>query len=165
MKPFQYSRRHIGKPEFPLGSSIQRSGSQEKLIGYVQGQKASDLEERVGNSLSKSKIPFEFRVRVSALLGGITTAHANLPGETEIDFLIDNGQITPILVDGEIAHFMTPYQKIRDDEKIAAIDKFGEQMGWARSVRIPFTELRDQAAADNVIRRVANGQYIPQFAA
>lgn len=164
MKPYKYSERHIGTPEFPLGPTVQRTGSAEQLTGYIQNQKASDLEERVGNALNKRKIPFEFRVRVSALLGGLTTAHANLPGEAEIDFLIDNGQVTPILVDGEISHFMTPYQKLQDAEKVAAIDNFGRQMGWHESVRIPFTELRDQSAADNVIRRVADGSYIPQFA-
>ncbi len=162
-KPFRYSRRHPGRPEFPNGSTLQRTGSQEVLTGYIDGQKASDLEERFSNALNKFRVGAEFRVRVSALMGGLTKAHANLPGEAEIDFLVSAGRIIPVMIDGEIAHFMTPYQRQQDEEKTNAVNEFGANQGWHEVIRVPFTELRDQAAADNVVKRIIDGSYVPQF--
>jgi hypothetical protein len=163
MLPFKYDIRQIKRPHYsPQG--VNRIGSTEQLTGTIQGKPASDLEERVGKALEKLNINYEFRARISSLALGtrrLTMAHANMPGEIEIDHLIDNGgQMIPILIDGEIAHFMTLYQKLSDAEKTEGINAFGKVLGWHEVVRIPFTELKTQEEADHVVRRIVGGVYI-----
>ena len=165
---FKYRVVNPGAPEYVNGPSLQRIGSQEVLLGNIGGQKASDLEERFAKSLQKLSIPFDFRVRISSLVQGqrrLTTARANLPGELEIDFLTDFGQIIPILIDGEISHFATPYQAEQDREKESLIDNFGEDMNWHPVIRVPFTEMQTQEEVDGIVRRIINGSYVAQFVA
>jgi hypothetical protein len=162
-KPFKYVHRPIGRPEYhPDG--INRVGSTETLVGTVQGKPASDLEERMARALDKLKVGYEFRARITSQALGqrrLTLAHANLPGEVEIDHLVEADQTIPILVQGEISHFMTPYQKLVDTDKQASINEFGQALGWHEVIAIPFTELKTQDEADSVARRIVAGVYVP----
>jgi len=120
--------------------------------------KASDLEERVARALSQMEIPFQFRARVTSdALGNreLTRRFANIRGEVEIDMLCDRGgRITPIFVDGNIAHFYTPYQADEDKKKTAVVNEFGRSLGWKEAVRIPFWKLQDQDMANNTVRDI-----------
>ena len=155
MKPYQYRNRVIAAPEYTKENVI-RTGDQEVLSGQIGGMKASDIEERTARALDKLEIPFEFRVRLSSDALGrrqLTHEFANIRGEIEIDMLCDrNGQITPIFVDGQIAHYMTPYQRETDQAKAAATNDFGRRFGWREAVRIPFWKLQNQDMANRTIR-------------
>ena len=153
------------KPPNNTGAAVLRTGSQEVLTKSVDGQPASDLEERFANSLKTYKAQYSFRMRISALVGSqrLTSAHANMAGELEIDFLVGGNQTVPVQIQGEIGHFYTPYQALVDEEKQALINQFGLQYGWAPLVAVPFTELRDQTSADDVARRILNGTYVARY--
>ena len=165
MKPktFKYPVRRTRRPEY-TSEGVGRTGSAENLVGVIQGKTASDIEERMAKAFDKLEINYEFRARISSLALGerkLTKAMANLPGELEIDHLIDAGQVIPVMIDGEIAHFMTRHQADQDKEKTALVNEFGRGLGWHEVIRIPFTEIKSQEEADSVARRIANGTYIP----
>lgn len=128
----------------------------ESLTGFVLGQRASDLEERTARALDKIGIPYRFRVRISPLIPGrLTEAHGNVVGEVELDFLcFPPGQIYPLFIDGEIAHYMAEWQKELDEEKKAKADNALRAYNAQPSVRIPFWKLNNQAAADKTIREI-----------
>lgn len=166
LKLYRYVHRPLKAPEF-RSDGIRRTGNAEVLVGKIQDKTASDLEERLAKGLDKLKVAYEFRARISsAAVGGqhLTSTVRNIIGELEIDHLIYNNQIIPVLVQGEIGHFFTKYQRIQDAEKINAINEFGSTQNWHEVVEVPYTELKTQDAADSVARRIVNGVYIPQFA-
>jgi hypothetical protein len=156
--PYLYRQRPVAPPDLNYGHTVMRTGDQEVLSGEINGDKASDLEERSARSMSKMNIPIEFRVRItSEALGNqrLTKSRANIKGEIEIDFLAEyNGQVTPIFVDGEIAHFMTPHQADIDKQKADLANEFGERFGWRPAVRVPFWKLIDQDMADRTYREI-----------
>ena len=164
IKPFKYRIRGEARPEYSP-SGVNRVGQAETLTGRIQGKAASDIEERMARAFDKLKIQYEFRARITSTAVGaqrLTSTMANLPGELEIDHLLYTEQITPVLIDGEIAHFMTQYQRIQDIAKTALINAYGEGQGWHPVIRVPFTEIRSQEAADSVARRILFGSYFPQ---
>lgn len=167
MKPFKYRTRRVARPEFRQ-DGISRTGSGENLIGTVQGQKASDLEERMARALDKLQVAYEFRARISSSAAGeqrLTSVKANIAGELEIDHLIENGgQVIPVLVDGEISHFMTQHQKVQDDLNTDLINEYGTANGWNPAVHVPYTELQSQEEADRVARRIVDGLYVTGYA-
>ena len=95
----------------------------ENLTGMVQNKKASDIEERSARAISK--IPdwdYTFLVRISPLTGKLTQTFRNLPGEFEIDFLCQRGsELFPILIDGEVSHFLATWQKLQDEIRLSLI--------------------------------------------
>jgi hypothetical protein len=158
VKPYLYRMRPAGIPDYNYGQTVIRTGDQEQLTGLINDEKASDLEERSARAMGKLEVSSEFRVRItSEALGNqrLTSRRANVRGEIEIDFLAEqNGQITPIFVDGEIGHFMTPHQADIDKQKADIADEFGAQFGWRKSIRIPFWKLIDQDMADRTYREI-----------
>ncbi len=156
--PYLYRQRPATPPDMNYGQTVIRTGDQEQLTGQINGEKASDLEERVAKSLDKLEINFDFRVRITSEALGhqkLTSSRANIRGEVEIDMLCDrNGEVTPIFVDGEIGHFFTPYQAEIDKGKADLANEFGERFGWRPSVRIPFWKLIDQTATDKTVQEV-----------
>lgn len=158
LKPYLYRTRPIGTPDMNYGQTVIRTGDQEQLTGEINGEKASDLEERSFRSLSRLEVSTEFRVRITSEALGqqrLTSRRANIRGEVEIDFLCEKGgQVTPIFVDGEIAHFMTPHQADVDKQKADLANEFGRQFGWREAVRVPFWKLVDQEMADRTYRDI-----------
>jgi len=152
MKIYRYKSRAIQAPNYNQSKSVQRIGIEEVLTGLVQGQSASDLEERWARSMDRLGVQYDFRVRLSPLVAGtrrIGVAAQNAPGEIEIDFLAyHNGDTVPVQIDGEIAHFMTPAQAEADKEKTEAINATMEQVGAKELTRIPFTEILTKEMAD-----------------
>lgn len=157
-KPYKYRIRPVAPPEHEYGQTVIRTGDQEQLIGNINGMHASDLEERSYKSLNKLDVSTEFRVRItSEALGDqrLTRQFANIRGEVEIDFLCEHdGQTTPVFVDGQIAHFMTPYQADIDKAKADLTNEFGKQFGWREAVRVPFWKLLDQEMSDRTYRDI-----------
>lgn len=81
----------------------------EQLLGIVQDQEASDIEERFARACDKYKLGYDFQVS--------KLAPYNKPGEYRLDFLVqtDWGQL-PVAIDGEYAH-KTAAQKETDTLK------------------------------------------------
>lgn len=120
----------------------------ESLSGYVQEKSASDIEERTAIALSKLQISYAFQERVNPLVG-LTEVKQNIVGEAEIDFLCEYlGRLYPILVQGEISHFMTEAQAIKDEQKVAIIDTALAPYKAHPSILVPFTKLKNQDDAD-----------------
>jgi hypothetical protein len=156
MKPYQYRNRNITPPEYTR-ENVQRTGDQEVLTGRVQGMDASDLEERVARAMDRLEIEYQFRVRVTSdALGDrrLTREFANVRGEIEMDFLVSNGRVTPIMVDGQVSHFLTPAQAEEDQVKTNVVNEFGKRLGWREVVRIPFWKLVNQDMADRTVRDI-----------
>lgn len=165
MKPYKYQNPRIARPDFTV-QGVSRVGSMEQLTGFINGEKASDLEERMNNSFTALKVSSTFRQRISSLLSGsrrLQSAMTNLPGEVEIDLLLDHQPVIPVFIDGQISHFMSPWQRDKDIEKAAVVDEFGASMGWAHSVRVPFVDILTPEASDRVARRILEGTYQPTF--
>jgi hypothetical protein len=162
IKPFKYRIRREARNDYSP-SGISRTGSREVLSGIVQGKKASDIEERMARAFDRLETPYEFRARISSLAAGdrrLTKELLNLPGEIEIDYLVFSGQVTPVMVDGEISHFMTQAQKLEDEENTASVNEFGAALGWHEVVRVPFTEIETQEGAELVARKIVGGLYL-----
>jgi hypothetical protein len=156
LKPYHYRNPRVAPPDYTT-ENVLRAGDQEVLSGNIHGMKASDLEERVARALDRLEIGYEFRARLTSDALGrreLTNQFANIRGEIEIDFVCERGQTTPIFVDGQIAHFMTPHQADVDKEKENATNEFGRRLGWREAVRIPFWKLLDQAMTDRTIRDI-----------
>lgn len=157
IQPYKYRIRPVAPPEMDYGQTLNRVGEQEQLTGMIEGMKASDLEERSYRSISKLGISTQFRVRITSEALGqqrLTKSFANIRGEVEIDFLCEHGQTTPVFVDGQISHFMTPYQADVDKAKADLTNEFGRQYGWREAVRVPFWKLIDQDMSDRTYRDI-----------
>ena len=117
---YKYKYTRISTKEPNITKRAYRTGEKEVLVGTIQGKKASDLEERFSRALDKRGIPYAFRKRITSPFVGerkLTNAMASLPGEVEVDFLVGGTQVTPVMVQGEIAHFKTKWQAEIDKEK------------------------------------------------
>ena len=128
----------------------------ENLTGEISGKAASDIEERGARAVDK--VPdwsYTFRIRISPLTGQLTEHFQNIAGEYEIDLLCQRGnQMKPILIDGEVSHFMASWQKVQDEQREAVINKSLKKYGADPVVRIEFWKLADQKLADITMREV-----------
>src|SRR3990172_12636154 len=152
MKPYKYRNIQIARPEFNI-HGVSRVGVKEQLTGQIQGQKASDLEERQANSYDALKVGYTFRARITSMISGsrrLTKTFANLPGEVEIDLLLDYSPVIPVFIDGQISHFQTYWQREEDAEKTRVVNEFGSGMGWREAVRVPFVDILNKEASDQV---------------
>lgn len=155
------------RPEFSF-SGVSRTGSEEQLTGTVKGLTASDIEERMANAFDTLKIGFYFRPRISSDLYGsrrlmTSSQFQNLPGEVELDFLPDTLPIRPVLIDGEISHFRTYWQRDEDQVKTDIINEFGKTNGWGEVVRVPYVDILTPEATEKVAREISEGTYIPTY--
>lgn len=136
----------------PASRQIYFVNANEVLTGFVNGQKASDIEERFAVALMKLQIPFTFRARINPLVG-LTEDRENIIGEVEIDFMCEYlGRIYVFNIQGEISHFFTASQQIVDQKKEAKIDAALKVYNAHPLIKIPFTLLRTQEQADRLAR-------------
>lgn len=144
-KVFQYRINKKNNRPLPTGKAF-RASADEGLTRFINGIKASDIEERFYRSMKKQGITnFEFRpVRI---------AGRNMPGSIEIDFKIESGGLVYIIqIDGSIGH-KTAEQKGEDAVKDAILNNLFQ--GYALPViRIPGEELDNQDDADRVVREI-----------
>lgn len=135
----------------------------ESLTGKVNGEDASDIEERAARALSKLQIPFSFRTRINPLVG-FTQERQNIVGEVELDFLCDYmGKLWPFLIDGEISHFFTKSQQIKDGYKEAKINATMTALNAHPVIRIPFTLLKTQEETDRLFRYGFLNGWVQEF--
>jgi len=125
----------------------------EVLTGEVQNKRATDIEERAARAIDKTDWDYRFRVRISPQAGGLTEEWQNLPGEYEIDFLLYRGNtIWPILIDGEVSHFLALWQKVQDEQRESVINAALRKYGATPVKRVEFWWLADQAKANRFFR-------------
>ena len=115
----------------------------EQLTGRVQGQPASDLEERFARALYRYSMPFDFQVFV---MTAISLPHQ----QKEVDFIV--GQ-QPVNVHGFIGHRFTIGQKGYDWLRDRHIDEALRPMGFMPIITITEKELGRQEDADTFVRR------------
>lgn len=142
-----------------MSPSVKRNifrNKEEELTGVVQDKKASDIEERSARAMDK--IPdwkYVFLVRISPLTGQLTHAFRNLPGEFEIDFLANRGdEMLPVLIDGEVSHFLATWQKVQDEMREIVINQTLKKYGARPVVRVPYYQLDTQERADRYFREL-----------
>lgn len=133
----------------------------EELTGFIGEKKASDIEERWSRAVEK--IPewsYQFQARISPIFHTVGVRKLNLPGEVEIDFLMKRGKtLLPVMIDGEIAHFYTAWQKSVDDDKTAIINNALRALNAQPVIRLPANKydlwrLATQEAADQYAREI-----------
>jgi len=140
---YMYKKRKTKLPE--TVNRLQATKDGEVLTGYVQGQKASDIEERFAKALGKaikngSIMSYEFQPSY--------IANRNVQGEIRLDFLVHVPPAQPIQIDGTFAH-KAAEQKSKDKVKDAILNKHLEGTGTLPVIRIPGNELdTDEMASD-----------------
>lgn len=143
MKPYRYKL----SPRPPRKENLNRLGvtsEGEYLTGIVQGQEASDLEERFARALDSVGKDYQFQVEV--------TGPATIPGqENKIDFVVDNEW--PVEVDGGFVH-KSAEAKGRDQMRDAILNDFIKKFGWKPIQRITETDLDGQETADRTAREM-----------
>lgn len=130
------------------------------MTAYIQGFRASDIEAMFAHSLNQAQLNYQFRARLSPLLGGsrtLETFWTNKLGEVEIDFLVDMGLVQPIFLDGLIAHFYAQWQRDKDQEKTNSVNEYGRMVGWKSAIRVPYINLSSQEESDETVRRIMMG--------
>lgn len=145
---FQYKVRKPPSRDLPLGKINTPPDTGELLSGYIQGAKASDIEERFARALSTSKRVDGFKFRFPVI------SPRNMPGQLEIDFVVQSaGLIYCFQVDGEIAHKGIGKQQ-DDRRKDVLVNSFMKQYNAFPVKRIPWYRLSTQEQANLLIREL-----------
>ena len=129
---------------------------EENLTGQIQGQNASDIEERTARAIDKlPEWDYTFQVALNPITGYLSPEKTHLVGEVEIDFLLKRGnELKAILVDGEIGHFYAAWQKVADEAKTEKVNDFMKKINQGEAKRVEFWWLADQEAADRYYRQL-----------
>ncbi len=96
-KPYKFKKPRAVKL-LPL-NRLKGTSADEVLGGVVQGQAASDLEERFAKALDNLGDAIQgYEFRVPYIQG------RNMPGEIEVDYVVYTPFPQPIQIDGAFAH-------------------------------------------------------------
>lgn len=126
---------------------VQRPKEDEGLTGYVQGFKASDIEERFARALSKNKRVDSYEFQLQYYAG------KNIPGEIRLDFMVHSGFDYPVMIDGEYAH-KSADAKAHDQMQRERLDMILLGTGALPTQAVDGTLLQTQEEADAVVRRM-----------
>lgn len=144
MTTYRYKVRRSRRPDV-LTNRIPRQPEDEMFTGAVNGEKASEIEERFARSLRKKGKRFDFQI--------VVNTGFQVPGQKNtVDFLIMDGLMYPLEIDGEIAH---KGQAKRDADKLrdAIIDNIMVPQGWQHIQRVPGGDLQTQDDSDRAVER------------
>jgi len=152
MKPYKYKRiAPVARPE--NSGRLRRAEEKEVLSGMVQGEKASDIEERFARALDKLGISYTFQQHYFG-------PAKNTPGAIQIDFMVTSGASqVPVQIDGEIAH-KTLSQREEDRIKDTRLNAYFARVGINPVIRIPngvtqlITDLDTQESTDRIAARL-----------
>lgn len=146
---FKYKVRKPPSQPLPLGKVNTIPANNEVLSGYVQGAKASDIEERFARGLSVDKRVDGYQFRFPVI------SPRNHPGQLEIDFVVQSaGLIYCFQVDGAYAH--KGIGKQQDDlRKDVLSNEFMRKKYNAMPIRrIPWSKLTTQEQANFTVREL-----------
>lgn len=129
------------------------------LNKVIQGQKASDLEERFARALDKIGKPYQFQYIIAAFDGAPI---ANLQGEVHLDFLVLDDIPRPVQVaDTEFIHRSS--EQINEDmQKDIRTNSFLSQYGAAPVMWVTQDDLSTQEMADRWVRENLTGNMMAQ---
>ena len=121
---------------------------EEVLTGIVQGQDASDIEERTHRALDARRLSHEFKVYVDTLY--------SLPFQKkQIDYMVyDGATVTPTEVDGYIGHYRTIGQQADGWGRDLQINEVLEPQGYQKVKHLPYWKLDNQEKANRYISEV-----------
>ena len=119
----------------------------EVLDKEVQGQAASDLEERFAKALDKNSRVTGYEFRVPYLAG------RSMLGEVELDFAVYAPLLYPVQIDGEIGH-SSAEQIAKDLFNNARLDEHLRGIAAAPVVRVKWLDLQTQDDADQLVREM-----------
>lgn len=157
-----YKIKPLRGPKIPRPGIVRQPPKPgEVLTGYIGRLKASDLEERTARALTEKKSPFSFRMQFipsdpPVVISG--EVGRNQLGAVEVDFMLKvNGTTLAVQIDGAFAH-RTAEQIESDRKKDAQMNEILRQSGGGTLVRIPFTWLGNQDAANIAINQLLDGR-------
>ena len=140
-KPFQYKVPKYDRPG--RARRFQREKEDEGLTGYVNGEPASEIEERFARALRKTTYTLDFQYEVNTAF--------SLPHQQRfVDFVVYLPPPMPIEIDGGIAH-KTIEDKEADRIRDATIDDALRNFGFMPIERIDGDKLLTQEDADAVV--------------
>ena len=147
-KPYKYKvpRSGGGMSHSPLNRP-KKLVENEGLTGIVNGETATDIEERFARALWKNQRVESFDFQNSYFSG------RNLPGEVRPDFIVYSGTSFPVQIDGAFAH-RTAEQKASDRAKDAMLDGLLGPLGAAKTQRIEGDKLETQDDADRLVQEM-----------
>lgn len=146
IKPFKYPKRSKSRDRRTYRPTSQGTFD-EGLTGLVQGEKASDNEERLARALKKRGLSFIFQVPVQ-------TKYTLPDQEKQVDFVISyNGIQYPLEAYGERWH-STVGDKNRDDVREAELNEEFSKYGWHPLTVVWSYETFNQELADKKIREL-----------
>jgi hypothetical protein len=133
--PGQFERRQVNRAEAEL--------ELEQLTGQVNGQRASDLEERFARALEKIKGIRRYDFQPSMIVD------RNLPGEVRPDFIIYSDTPMAVMIDGEFVH-KSAEARARDQFNDAILYEHLRDFGFLPPIRVPGYRLQTQDEANAV---------------
>lgn len=144
LRPYQYKTPR--RPQEGNVNRMPRVSETETLSKMVQGQPASDIEERFARALSRRQYAYAFRQVINVPF--------QIPGQkNEVDFIVFEQGTWPIEIDGEFTH-KTSEQRAHDSTRDAILDEHLGQWGWQRIQRIPGEDLEDQEMANRKVDEI-----------
>lgn len=143
---FRYKKMRTPSPP-RVEALSQTGGDDEVLTGEVQGQNASDLEERFARALENVGVSFRFQMPVQ-------TAHSLRGQEKNVDFLLYSGERQyPVEVYGPYFH-ETSAHRLKDEERERELNDAFQKMGLEKLQIVWYYHLYDQEIANEAARRL-----------
>ena len=119
LRPFQYPKTRSAKLKLDF---IKDAGTEEILSGFIKGERASDLEERLALAMDGFGVKYQFQFEVESAF--------SLPNESrKIDFIVDDAGTFIALEPGASFLHGTPSQKERDRARQQIINPILELLG------------------------------------
>lgn len=144
IKPFQYKTPKPRKTT--RGRRVQREAEDENLSGFVNGEPASEIEERFAIALRGRQLGFDFQYSV-------WTAYSLPTQDRVVDFVVYLPPAQPVEVDGGIAH-KTVADKEADRVRDGVIDDTMRTANWSPIVRVSGDDLQTQDDANAIVREM-----------
>lgn len=162
MKQFKWKKIRTPAIERPVVQRTPNVG--EVLTGYIDGSKASDLEERSGRALRKWSADFQFRTQWiptdPPIMLTVDSGGRDQQGNVEADFLTEvMGLPVAINVDGEYSH-KTAEQVEHDRVQDNKLEEVMRVYGGGYNIRVPFYWLKDQDQADMTYKQILEGRTV-----
>lgn len=146
-KPYQYKQPVNRKPRMAvnrLPRQTNPAADPKPLTGYVNGVKATNIEERFARALRRHGLRYRFQVEFRTAV--------SLPGRARVvDFVVYHGLRYPVEVDGEIAH-STGEQEAADRVREELLNEVFRWKCMPPMRRVKWWQLETQAQADAVVR-------------
>jgi hypothetical protein len=148
-KQYVYKQKSRMAPRMNLDRlhTFTEQADETPLTGYINGEKASDIEERVARALRLAKATFRFQVPFQTV--------TSLPGQKSlVDFVIQVGGFNyPLEVDGRIGH-MTSTQQGKDAAREMVLNARFRELGLMPLSRLKWWQLGTQAQANAAVRQL-----------